>query len=83
MVSQYHGYKELKLSTCFSSEVDIYKLIAMLKNRYGFICYSFKYNNYYFGVGIANESKDSFIALVQPYLDKVCLNTVIPATPES
>lgn len=79
MMSQYHGYKELKLSTCFCSEVDIDKLIAMLKNRYGFICYSFKDNNSYFGVGIANESKDSFIALVQPYLDKVGLNIVIPA----
>ena len=62
------GYEEFNLYTGLRREEDINKLILILKNRYGFICYSIKDQNSFYGISIANESKDSFIALVQPYL---------------
>jgi hypothetical protein len=69
-MSQPKSYEELKLYTGLRREEDINKLILMLKNRYGFICYSFQDKNSFYGIGIAKESKVSFRALVQPYLYK-------------
>ena len=69
-MSQPKGYEELQLNTCFRSKEDIDKLILILKNRYDLISYSFKDNKNYFGVSIANESKDSFRSIIQPYLNK-------------
>lgn len=63
--------EQLKFYTSLHKEEDVEKLIVMLKNRYGFICYSFKHNKSYFGIGIYNQSKDSFRALIQPYLYKI------------
>jgi group I intron endonuclease len=69
--SQPKSSEELKFYTGLHREEDINKLTLMLKNRYGFICYIFKDKNSFYGIGIANESKDSFRALVQPYLHKI------------
>ncbi len=66
--SQPNGYEELKLYTGLRREEDINKLIFILKNKYGFICYSFIDKNSFYGISIANESKYSFRALLQLYL---------------
>lgn len=71
ILSQPKNYEELKLYTGLRREEDINKLILILKNRYGFICYSIKDKNSFYGIGIANESKDLFRSIVQPYLDSV------------
>lgn len=85
ILSQPKNYEEFKLYTGLRREEDINKLILILKNRYGFICYSIIDKNSFYGIGIANESKDLFRSIVQPYLDSVenlfmgkKLNLVLP-----
>lgn len=71
ILSQPLNYEELKLYAGLLREGDINKLILILKNRYGFICYSIKDKNSFYGIGIANESKYLFRSIVQPCLDSV------------
>ena len=67
-----NSYEELKFYTDFRRKEDIDKLILMLKNRFGLICYSIsstgKNEKSYFGIGIADESKELFKALVDPFI---------------
>lgn len=63
-----NSYEELKFYTDFRRKEDIDKLILILKNRFGLICYSFKNKKSYFGIGIANESKELFKTLVDPFI---------------
>ena len=67
-----NSYEELKFYTDFRRKEDIDKLIPMLKNRFGLICYSIsstgKNKKSYFGIGIADESKELFKALVDPFI---------------
>lgn len=63
-----NNYEELKFYTDFRRKEDIDKLIVILKNRFGLICYSFENRDSRFGIGIANESKESFITLIEPIL---------------
>ena len=68
------AYGKLQIKTDLCRKEDIDKLIAILKNRFGFICYSFQCNKSYFGVGIAEESKDNFITIIKPYLQYLKVN---------
>ena len=67
-----NSYEQLKFYTDFRRKEDIDKLISMLKNRFGLICYSIsstgKNKKSYFGIGIADESKELFKALVDPFI---------------
>ena len=60
-------YDKLELKTGLRRKEDIDKLIAILENRFGFICNSFQDKESYFGVSIAEESRDSFLSIIKPY----------------
>lgn len=62
------AYYKLQLNTDLRRKEDIDILIDILANRFDLTCYSFQYNKSYFGLGIAEESKDLFIAIIKPYL---------------
>lgn len=61
----------VRLATGLRKKEDIDKLIDILKTCFGFNFYSFQYNKSSFGLGIADDSKDSFITLIEPYLYKI------------
>ena len=61
------AYDKLQLNTGLHRKEDIDRLIAVLTNRFGLTCYSFQYQSYY-GLGIAEESKDLLITIIKPYL---------------
>ena len=61
------AYDKLQLNTDLRRKEDIDILIDILANRFDLTCYSFQYQSYY-GLGIAEESKDLLITIIKPYL---------------
>jgi len=68
VMSQPYNYGILKFKTNLTKKEDIYILIIILKNSFGIICYSYNDNKSYYGLGVADESKENFRTLIQPYI---------------